>query len=255
MTIRHVPEREAAPPPRRGERVLSPTLPLPPPRDRAELDSFLESLAQVPVDQVDSIKSMFAGFEETEAIAHVFHQSLSERPCGDIGRFMLLLSAIGQLAHPSSLKPLLDVVWAEDAALARYDTDGGAPAKEPASCVFPSSGLVQSRAVEMFAWIAQKREDHALLRIVAEHPSVATRLAAADAFLFAHDDSPAARDRVLQAARPEDRTGVGVPRLVRGQDRDAFEAAVHHRLVDHDAKPPAQAGIRPRRQHDSYEEA
>lgn len=255
MTIRDVPGREAAPPPRRGEWVLSPTLPLPPPRDRVELESFLESLAQVPVDQVESIKSMFAGFEDTAAIAHVFHQSLSERPCGDIGRFMLLLSAIGQLAHPSSLKPLLDVVWAEDAALAGYGSDGGAAAKEPALCVFPSSGLVQSRAVEMFAWIARGREDHALLRVVAEHPSVATRLAAADAFLFAHDDSPAARERVLQAARPEDRTGVGVPRLVRGQDRDAFEAAVHHRHADHHAKPPAQAGIRPRRQHDSYEEA
>ena len=198
---------------------------------------------------------MFAGFEHTDATAQVFNQPLGERPCGDVGRFMLLLSAVGQLAHPSSLKPLRDVVWAEDAALMGNGIDG-ATAKNAASCVFPSSGLIQSRAVEMFAWIARGREDTELLRVVAQHASVATRLAAADAFLFAHNDSPAARERVLQVALPEDRSGIGVPRLVRGQDRDAFERAVHHRHADHPTEPPAQAGIRPRRRvRDSVEEA
>jgi hypothetical protein len=238
---------QGGPPSRRGDEAKSPTLPLPPPRNRAELDGFLESLSQIPVDQVEGIREMFAAFTEPDYVAHLFHEALAERPVGDLGRFMLLLSALGQLARPSSLQLLHDLVWADDKQLmggAIYDGPIGDPAP---CCVFPSAGLIQSRAVEMFAWIARGSEDDALLRVVSTHPSVATRLAAADAFLFAHGDEASARERVWQASNAGDRSSIGVPRLTRGCDREAFERAMEERHQHQKVALPTQAGVQRRR--------
>ena len=244
--MRQVDLLETAPPPRRGEWAQSPTLPLPPPRDREELDRFLEALSTVAVQDAEAIRAMFAGFGDREALAAVFHEALGDRPCGEVGRFMLLLSAVGELADPSSLAPLHDLIWAEDADLLLPDPHEGEPSAEDASCMFSASGMIQARAVEMFAWVAVGRDDDRLLRIVAEHPSVVTRLAAADAYLFAHDDADDARQRVLARARPEDRNGIGVPRLVRGGDREAFDRELEQAQVSRDVGPPRQIALRAR---------
>ncbi len=244
--MRDVDLLEIAPPPRRGEWAQSPTLPLPPPRNRGELDRFLEALSTVAVQDVEAIRTMFAGFGDREALAAVMHEALGERPCGDIGRFMLLLSAVGELADPSSFVALHDLVWAEDAELLLPDPHENEASTESSCCMFSASGMIQARAVEMFAWVAVGREDDRLLRIVAEHPSVVTRLAAADAYLFAHDDADDARQRVLALARPEDRNGIGVPRLVRGCDREAFDRALEQAQGSRNVGPPRQIALRAR---------
>jgi len=246
VIVRDVDLLEHAPPPRRGEWAQSPTLPLPPPRDRGELDRFLEALSNVAIQDVEAIRAMFAGFGDREALAAVFHQALGERPCGDVGRFMLLLSAVGELAERSSLEPLHDLVWAKDADLLVADPHGAEAGTESSCCMFPASGMIQARAVEMFAWVAAVREDDRLLRIVAEHSSVTTRLAAADACLFAHDDAADVLQRVLAAARPEDRNGIGVPRRVRGGDREAFDRALEQAQGGRDVRLPHRIAIRAR---------
>jgi hypothetical protein len=238
--------REVAPPPRRGEWAQSPTLPLPPPRDRRELDSFLEALSTVEIQDVEKIRTMFASFDYRETLAAVFHEALSERPCGDISRFMLLLSAVGELAASSSLEPLYNLTWAEDADLLAADPTEDEVGSESSYSMFPGSGMIQSRAIEMFAWIATGREEDRLLRVVADHPSVATRLAAADAYLFAYDDAADARQRLLAVARPEDHNGIGVPRLVRGGDREAFDRALENAQGRCEVSPPRRIDIRVR---------
>jgi hypothetical protein len=246
VKVREVDLLVVAPPPRRGEWAQSPTLPLPPPRDRGELDRFLETLSTVAVQDVEAIRAMFAGFGDRATLAAVFHEALGDRPCGDVGRFMLLLSAVGELAEPSSLGPLHDLIWAGDADLLRPDPLEAHPGAESAACMFPESGMIQARAAEMFAWIAAGREDDRLLHVVAEHPSVVTRLAAADAYLFAHGDAGDARQRVLALARPEDRNGIGVPRFVRGGDREAFDRALEQAQGGREVHPPRQLVLRPR---------
>ncbi|MFM0757923.1 hypothetical protein [Paraburkholderia strydomiana] len=201
------------------------------------MDRFLEALACVPVAEVEGIRAMFDAYSDREALASLFHERLTKRPCGDLGRFMMLLSGIGQLAHPTSLDHLHRLIWAEDADLL-IDSPKGAGHAESSCCMFPPSGMIQARAAEMFAWIAVCKEDEKLLEVVAKHSSVTTRLAAADAFLFAHHDADAARARVADAAHPEDRHGIGVPRFVRGCDRAAFDRALRDASADQPKLPP-----------------
>lgn len=245
--MRDVALLEVNPPPRRGEWAQSPTLPLPPPRDRGELDHFLQTLSTVAVDDAEAIRAMFADVRDREELAAVFHEALGDRPCGDVSRFMLLLSSVGELACASSLAPLEEVVWTADADLLVPGPSGEGGERESARCEFPASGMIQARAAEMFAWIAAGREDDRLLRIVAEHPSVATRLAAADACLFAYADAPDALERVLAVARPDDRSGIGVPRFVRGGDREAFDRALERATSEAEVNLPSRTTVPGRR--------
>jgi hypothetical protein len=165
---------------------------------------------------------------------------------------MLLLSAVGELADPTSLEPLHDLVWTEDADLLAPEWYSGEARAESSDCMFSAAGMIQARAAEMFAWIAAGGEDDRLLRIVVEHPEVVTRLAAADAYLFAHADAAEALERVLAVARSEDRKGIGVPRFVRGSDGEAFDGAMAHVHVDQEVILPSRIPIQARQ---SYREA
>ena len=77
---------QQAPPSRRYEWVQSPTLPLPPPRDRSDLDRFLDDLGAVPVGEVDAVRRMFAEIGDRERVVSIVAEALAERPCGDVGR-------------------------------------------------------------------------------------------------------------------------------------------------------------------------
>jgi hypothetical protein len=214
-----------APPPARREWAMSPTLPLPPPRSDDDLDKFLGSIAAIEVGEIEQIRAMISGFDDPGVIAAIFNRALAARPCGDIGRFMMLLSVTGQLRHDSSLSPLEAVVWASDADLGGDVAERDSMPSVAPGCMFPWSGMIQARAAEMFAWIGVRRFDDQLLKIVTSHPLVTTRLAAADSYLFHHNDSPEALERVLAVAISSDRSGIGVPRLAREGDRDAFNKA------------------------------
>lgn len=221
--MRRIGTPQVSPPSRRHEWVESPTLPLPPPRDRQDLDRFLDDLGAVPVGDLEGVRRMFAELPDRERVVAVVAAALSERPCGDVGRFMMLLSCAGELADQALLEPLHQIVWAADDELVAPQPQ--APAGQ-AGCMFPHSGLIQSRAAEMFAWIAATGYDDRLLTIIRDHAIAATRLAAADAYLYAHGDDAAALETVRAAARDDDRDRVGVPRWVRGMERAAFDRAV-----------------------------
>jgi hypothetical protein len=183
---------------------------------------------------------MFDGFAERDALARLFNHGLGQRPIGDVGRFMMLISASGALAHESTMEALEKLVWTDDRELL-HPEDVGVQA-ETGCCMFAPEGMIQSRAAEMFAWIAKGRADDRLLRMVAEHPSVVVRLTAADAFLYAHEDAEQARERVRGIAREKDRPAIGVPRLTRHCDRAAFHRAVEAATLAAD-RLPKERGI------------
>ena len=237
---------QSATPPQRADWVQSPTLPLPPPRDRDDIDRFLGELSTVGVEHVDAIRAMFAGYEARSELAGLFNSALGDRPCEDVGRLLFLLSAVGELAETSSLEFLHQLVWEPDDRLLPPNPDDEDAPADRQCCMFPTSGVIQARAVEMFAWIATTREDDRLLRVVREHPSTVTRLAAADAYLFAHGDAVEALERVMNEARPTDRNGIGVPRLVRGCDREHFDREFERANGGRCECPTTHLPIRPR---------
>lgn len=200
----------------------SPTLPLPPPRSEDELVALVELVACLPTSQRGWVREALATLSGDDVTVELTTRQVAQRPMREVGFTMTLLAIVGELRDDRSLDVLRDLIWAEDEAL-------WGDAFEAASgdgCLFDSAGMVQARAAEMFAWISATRFDDELLRVVAEHPTKTTRLAAADALLYHHGDRPEALDHLRAAAQVDDRDWIGVPRYVRTDDPASFDEAL-----------------------------
>ena len=225
--------REPGRGPKPGEPVESPTLPLPPPRDRDELDRLLWAVATTSTAERGLVIETIAAFDDRSRVADLFHATLFELPTADVSRTGLLLSLIGELRHESSGDPLEQFVWlSDDAVLPAVEPTDDGPDGE--SCMFPYGGMLQARAAEMLVWITGPgRAD----RILAEHPSGPVRVATIDAVSYAVGDDEAELARLREVVRDEDRWAVGAPRRTDGVDPQEFTARVARHLEYLDSQP------------------
>lgn len=213
-----------APPP--GEPSETPTLPLPPPRSQEHLHEFVSMIGCTSSGEREWIIEAVEGLRDDEQVLDLIQTALDARPVHEMGWTMTLLSITGQLRNERSLEALSRLMWASTQELLSLDerVDGG--------CVFDPSGIIQARAVEMFAWIAATSRDEDVLAVVAEHPDRAARLAAADAYLYHHRDADEALRQVRAVARAEDRDSAGAPRFVRTDDAGEFDKALLAKLEE-----------------------
>ena len=214
--------------PRPGEEVESPTLPLPPPKERGELEALLLAVATTPTSDRQLIVDTVDAFDNRERVASLLNDALLELPVHDVGRHLIVLSLTGQLRHPSSVDPLERFVWLDDARLLPPDSHAGTPSG--LACHFEPFGALQARAAEMLVWVTRGDYREGIGRILSEHPSTQVRVATIDACAYVADDDPGAIEQLRQLAQAEDQWAVGLPRRARdGEgnfDADAFHAAI-----------------------------
>lgn len=207
-----------------GEDLASPTLPLPPPRDRHELDLLVRAVATTPTGERQLIIDTIAGFDHRDVVAALLHESLFELPVRDFGRHLLLLSLTGELREPSSAEPLERFLWLDDEEV------WATPATGP-GCMFAATGTLQSRAAEMLVWVLRHHHSDAIRRVLTDHPGQQVRVATLGACAYAVDDDPGELDRLRALAREEDQWAVGLPRRAADHGTGEFDAAAFDRAV------------------------
>lgn len=216
-----------------GEYVASPTLPLPPPRDREELERFLVAVAMTPDGDRSLIRETIAGLGHRDEVAGVLHDALLDLPCRDESRHLILLSVTGELRHDTSLEALERFVWLSDQEV--LGPDLGLEQPGSAGSIFHPSGLLQSRAAEMLVWVSFGTYLDGVRLILESHPLDVVRLATIDAYAFAHDDTPGVLDDLRGMVREDDRWAVGLPRRT-GQEAADFDAAMARREAEFGAE-------------------
>ena len=232
----------SAPPIRRAEQVQSPTLPLPPPRDKATTDDFLTWIGTMPRERVGEVREAIAAIEDKSAVAEVLNGQMLDLPCADSSRHLLLMSTIGELGQESSAAALERFTWLSDEAIHQSTAN---PAE---SCDFTTSGLLQSRAVEMMVWVLKGQDDAAVLRVIRDHPLRSVRMAAIDAYLFQHGDTPEAVKTLRDLVSPEDRPMVGLPRFGAHTDPETFERlAAEYEAANRPSTPPVPQPSTPKK--------
>ncbi len=197
------------PPDRLGSEVMSPTLPLPPPKDARSLARFVEGVASVPRDRIDDVREAIRSIRARADFAELLHEQLFSLPTADTGHHLLLLSITGELADPSSLDPLERFVWLTD-----REVYGAAAMRTPGPCDFMPGGVLQARAAEMFVWAARG----------------------------SRDDSPEAIEVLNSRVRDDDRWAVGLPRRGVGLDPEEFDRLADEHEATHGETPPPPDG-------------
>lgn len=226
---------------RPGGEVESPTLPLPPPRDRDELEHFIRAVAMTPAAERGLVVDTIAGLEERDSIAELLHDALFELPVTDIGRHGVILSIIGELEHASSAEVLERFVWLDDGQVFPAETHHGKPLPGSA-CHFESSGLLQARAAEMLVWVTRSASPlDAARRVAQEHPHSQVRLASVDACAYVASDAAQVLEYLREIVQQDDLWMVGLPRRAKDQngrfDVAEFDAAVERHMREFSTEP------------------
>ena len=136
--IKEVKDVQRRPPLIRRDEVESPTLPLPPPRDRATVEAFLSWVAGVPRESAFKVREAIAAFQNKGAVAAVLNEHLFHFPCLDTTRHLLLLSAIGEVADLSSIDVLYKFVLLSDNQIFHQKVAEGK------TCTFSTIGMLQA---------------------------------------------------------------------------------------------------------------
>ena len=218
------------------------------------VEDFVRWVAAVPISKAQLIRDEIAAVRSDEKIFDALVASLLRLPVADFGRHQLLLSILGELRNPKSVEPLIRFINTPS------DQVIPPPPPEQSKGVNTSyldySAALQARAVEMLAFIRTAEALAAVLQAASGHISRAVRLAALDAFIFNHGDSPESIEKARAAARLEEAKFVGLPRRERGfnpADFDAKVVAFYQRYPEE--KPPTPEHIhagppRERRRHE-----
>ncbi|MCU1644828.1 MAG: hypothetical protein JWN03_5103 [Nocardia sp.] len=230
--------REAGGATRHGGDVDSPTLPLPPPQNRDELERLILAVALTPSSDRQLIVDTVAAFQGREQVADLLNTALLEVPVHDVGRQGIVMSLIGELRHGSSVEPLERFVWLDEAQVNPPDTHQDSSGS---ACVFEPLGALQARAAEMLVWVTKGSYMQGIQLILNEHPSTQVRVATIDACAFAAGDDPATLDTLRGIVQVGDRWAVGLPRRAANRNGEfdvaEFDAAVTRQLSEFGTDP------------------
>lgn len=188
------------------------------------IERFVSWVAAVPVSETQRIRDQIAVARHDELVAGTLLAHVFKFPVTDFGRHQLLLSILGELGHHKAIEPLVRFVNLPAECI--VDQVPAWQGNDPATSYLDHAAALQSRAVEMLAAIRSHGALDKVLAIASEHCSRAVRLAALDAYVYNHDDSPEAMERARAAARPREAKFVGIARLERDSDPRQFEAKV-----------------------------
>ncbi|WP_319451239.1 MULTISPECIES: hypothetical protein [unclassified Mycobacterium] len=217
---RELDPKDAPRPPARSAVPTHKTQPVPLRSDA--LENYLAWAATVPHTETSIICETIARGKNDQALTDTLLQALERVPVVDVGRHLMLLATIGELRDARAVERLEAFAWSTEPLVhrAEEELDG-----DNSSRLDPR-GALQARAAEMLSFHGTEEADAATLRLAAEHPDRAVRIAAIDAHLYNHGDSPEATQQLLEIVQPQDRKFVGLPRFLRDMQSDEFDQRV-----------------------------
>jgi hypothetical protein len=216
---------------------------------RGTISTFLHWAANVPVAHRETIRRKIAKVANDNVLVMALCADLLALDDIDRVRHFMLLSTLGETRNAIAVPALEKLVWHER----KTDRhEGPTPGCADASTTDLLAGL-QARAVEMIAYIGGESAHEVLFEVLERHPAKAARIAAIDAYLFNHDDSDAAKERLRSKVQPADAKFIGLPRFTRGSSRGEFDTrvAAFYRSNPNE-RPPIPSTVSPRKRTEAW---
>jgi hypothetical protein len=188
-----------------------------------KVDEFLRWVVTAPAAQRDTVRKQIAAAAGDDRVVDDLTDRLMHFPVADHGRHLMILSTIGEMRRSRAINPLKQFIW--------YDKDmftatGSASGTGIQTSYFYPTRALQSRAVEMLAYIGGEEALAATREVAAKHPGREVRIAAMNAYLFNQGDSEAAKAELTQIVPENDRKYIGLARRTHDMNLQAFEAQV-----------------------------
>lgn len=200
------------------------------------VEAFLSNAAVTPHSQTQIIREEISRIAKDPQIVDALAKQLLTLPVKDIDRHLMILATLGEMRNPEAIQPLVKFIWSDQP----FITESAAGKDDSISTTFFNhTGALKARAVEMLAYIGTKEAYEATLEVIAKHIGAEVRIAAIDAFLFNHRDSPEAKAELAKVVLADETKLIGIPRWTNGMNIDEFNARVaeFYRLYPEEQPP------------------
>jgi hypothetical protein len=187
------------------------------------VDDFLANVGTIPHSETDAITKEISRVATDPHIVDALAKRLLALPVKDIDRHLMILATLGEMQNPLAIKPLMQFIWSDQPLVVEPNPGQGA---HLGTSFFSHTGALKARAVEMLAYIGTNEAHAATLEVAARHAGTEVRVAAIDAYLFNHKDSPEAKVELAKAVRPDEAKLIGIPRRTANMDVREFDARV-----------------------------
>lgn len=203
----------------------------------SSLDEFVTWVGRTGERQTAEVKARIAAARGDQAVATGLIERMhaaSVSDVGDVSRFAVLLSIVGELHNSSAIPALVEFIGGGPCDSGPTTDVGSGGLRESHS---PTLAALRGRASEMLAALTPA-SDAATLAIIAGHDCSIVRGAAIDAYLFNHADSASAASTLAAIVRSTDAKLIGLPRKTRDIDLAEFDRRVVQFYADNPSEVP-----------------
>jgi hypothetical protein len=194
----------------------------------------------VPISQKQTIRQQIAAAAADSRVVDALTNRLLKFPVTDHTRHLMILSTLGEIRSPRAIPSLKQFIW--------YDKDmfsevASGPSTGVKTSYFYPTHALQSRAVEMLAYIGSEEALAATREVAAKHPGEEVRIAAINAYLYNQGDSEKAIAEISQVVDSNDRKFVGLARRTGDMSLGEFEKKVQAYYEKYPSERPPEPAV------------
>ena len=179
------------------------------------VDAFINWASGSELEEKENIREEILKASKNEEVLNLLFNRYEKVTTNDFGYSLIVLSIIGEMQNENSLPFFEKIIFQ----------------RIPENNEAFHSGLTQSdlveilisKAVECAAYLRTEESYQLILKVAAEHNSVAVRSSAIDAYLYNNNDSQEAKDLLEQTVREYDINLIDRTRFTRNSKEEAFD--------------------------------
>ena len=227
------------PPPAAPVPLASPRLPV-----NQSVARFVDYASASGIGERETVRKQIWAARDNAAVAQALCREVEVSQGVDHSRALIALSILGELRNPVGEKCLIGLLHQP---LPEKGTVVAGEILEQTAL-----GTLQGKAADGLAYAGNPLGDRETLWAAGRHPSRVVRAEAINAYMWNHQDSPAARETLMKVVRPGEQDFIDRPRHEPGMTGKAFNARLEAYAAKHPApkpevyarhKPPAEAGV------------
>lgn len=227
---------ESKQPPIRSEQTVIEQI-MPVPLSIETIDQFIAWASRSDsTGQLKVREEILKAREDSKVLAPLFDR-LEKTGINDIGTSLIILGVIGELKNSQTIGRLDTLIW-QPLPEEEEVGHGGLSKRDLVE-------MLESKTVECLAYLRTDVSDQNTLRVIREHPSLAVRSAAIDAYLYNHEDSAEAKERLRPFLQEKELPFLDRVRRTSFGDRDTFNERLKRFYEFHPEAIAPEPGVAP----------
>jgi len=179
------------------------------------IKEFINWASGSDLNEREIIRKEIMKSSKDEEVLKLLFEEFENVDVQDVSYSLIVLSIIGEMQNPNAL-PFLEKIIYRELPKQEEQFHSGLTKRDLVE-------MLSSKAVECVAYLKIDESNRSTLNVISQHPSIAVRSAAIDAYLFNNDDSEEAKKTLKEVVRESEANLIDRTRFTRNSKKEEFD--------------------------------